>query len=759
FTNSASHRASYHRSTRVRRADMTSPGGVVKRTRCVPAGLLVLKSSAMSVDGVRTSVFTFQSAVHSVHVLRSLDQQRQKDIFCDVTVEVESRSFRAHSSVLACCSDYFYTRLLSHTGWNLIITLPDEVTVEGFVPLLQFAYTAKLHFTKENILEIHRCADLLGFHNLEKGCFDFLVPKFFNGSETNQEAKKRNKTCTHSKTCHDLQQAVSPERRPAAEADAGPQARVAAVELRDPAMPGVQSPGERPPSSSDEDLHLDSPLVTFPVPAGQNRAQLCLQNCGPQLLLSSSVASTEICPFLSMPRAGGSEDVHPAGDGCDGDVLQTGETLANRLTVDDGDSPSRTSAGEDLNVAPMVKEQFDQPLRALQTSLCPLSSTEANEVLDSITSVSNLEGTGTEGMPAFPSPEQIFPDPAHSEGCAQRSTVEREVAEHLAKGFWPELSSSLTESLESVDQAAVGNASDFHWLKHLDLGAAPDDCPFLRDLSSNEGHTSQTDAESKLESGEGSCVSTINSGENSECDTEGDGVGGTVPECEKNTEAVCAKTNCAVSRVMLAVHDGVKREPESEQKWEGPELSESVLCSASLPWQADLPVPAEQISSMSRRAFLRMLREQRLSPEQLELVQDVRRRSKNRMAAQRCRKRKLDCIYRLEGDIKKLRTQKEKLLHERRQLRRSMEDTRQSLSRLCQSVCTEASAPPEQLRLLPRYLSSDCSAPVILTCVTSSSRDPVLHARPEACPPDPGGNGAGVTPAGTQNNVTDSHVT
>ncbi|XP_026867808.2 transcription regulator protein BACH1-like isoform X2 [Electrophorus electricus] len=660
----------------------------------------------MSVDGVRTSVFTFQSAVHSVHVLRSLDQQRQKDIFCDVTVEVESRSFRAHSSVLACCSDYFYTRLLSHTGWNLIITLPDEVTVEGFVPLLQFAYTAKLHFTKENILEIHRCADLLGFHNLEKGCFDFLVPKFFNGSETNQEAKKRNKTSTHSKTCHDLQQAVSPERRPTAEADAGPQARVAAVELRDPAMPGVQSPGERPPSSSDEDLHLDSPLVTFPVPAGQNRAQLCLQNCGPQLLLSSSVASAEICPFLSMPRAGGSEDVHPAGDGCDGDVLQTGETLANGLTVDDGDSPSRTSAGEDLNVAPMVKEQFDQPLRALQTSLCPLSSTEANEVLDSIASVSNLEGTGTEGMPAFPSPEQIFPDPAHSEGCAQRSTVEREVAEHLAKGFWPELSSSLTESLESVDQAAVGNASDFHWLKHLDLGAAPDDCPFLRDLSSNEGHASQTDAESKLESGEGSCVSTINSGENSECDTEGDGVGGTVPECE-----------------------------------------------------ADLPVPAEQISSMSRRAFLRMLREQRLSPEQLELVQDVRRRSKNRMAAQRCRKRKLDCIYRLEGDIKKLRTHKEKLLHERRQLRRSMEDTRQSLSRLCQSVCTEASAPPEQLRLLPRYLSSDCSAPVILTCVTSSSRDPVLHARPEPCPPDPGGNGAGVTPAGTQNNVTDSHVT
>lgn len=49
----------------------------------------------------------------------------------------------------------------------------------GFEPLLKFAYTSKLHFGKENVLEIRNSASILGFRDLDEACFDFLLPKFF----------------------------------------------------------------------------------------------------------------------------------------------------------------------------------------------------------------------------------------------------------------------------------------------------------------------------------------------------------------------------------------------------------------------------------------------------------------------------------------------------------------------------------------------------------------------------------------------------
>lgn len=59
-----------------------------------------------------------------------------------------------------------------------------QVTVEGFEALLKFAYTSKLHFIKENVLQIRNAATMLGFRDLDEACFDFLLPKFFSKSKS-----------------------------------------------------------------------------------------------------------------------------------------------------------------------------------------------------------------------------------------------------------------------------------------------------------------------------------------------------------------------------------------------------------------------------------------------------------------------------------------------------------------------------------------------------------------------------------------------
>uniref|UniRef100_A0AAV2JBG1 Uncharacterized protein n=1 Tax=Knipowitschia caucasica TaxID=637954 RepID=A0AAV2JBG1_KNICA len=108
----------------------------------------------MDVPG-RSPKFTFESSVHSSHVLRSLEEQRQRDVLCDLTLlTAEGQSFRAHRSILVSCSEYFSQRIHSLSGQNTVITLPPEVTAAGFEPLLKFAYTSKLVFGKEDVLDI-----------------------------------------------------------------------------------------------------------------------------------------------------------------------------------------------------------------------------------------------------------------------------------------------------------------------------------------------------------------------------------------------------------------------------------------------------------------------------------------------------------------------------------------------------------------------------------------------------------------------------
>ncbi|XP_061665454.1 endoplasmic reticulum membrane sensor NFE2L1b isoform X3 [Syngnathoides biaculeatus] len=99
-----------------------------------------------------------------------------------------------------------------------------------------------------------------------------------------------------------------------------------------------------------------------------------------------------------------------------------------------------------------------------------------------------------------------------------------------------------------------------------------------------------------------------------------------------------------------------------------------------------IPFSNEKIVNLPVEEFNELLAKHQLSEAQLALVRDIRRRGKNKMAAQNCRKRKLDTIINLEEGVHQLRRDKARLLKEKMEFLRSIRQMKQKMQSLCQEV-------------------------------------------------------------------------
>jgi len=104
--------------------------------------------------------------------------------------------------------------------------------------------------------------------------------------------------------------------------------------------------------------------------------------------------------------------------------------------------------------------------------------------------------------------------------------------------------------------------------------------------------------------------------------------------------------------------------------------------------ELNLPFAVGEIIDLPIDAFNELLTHHTLTEAQLNLCRDIRRRGKNKVAAQNCRKRKIDLISQLEEEVSRARQQKQNLIAEREELYRLRNEWTTKLHNLESAVLT-----------------------------------------------------------------------
>ncbi|XP_021231970.1 zinc finger and BTB domain-containing protein 44 isoform X6 [Numida meleagris] len=138
--------------------------------------------------GVKT--FTHNSPAHSQEMLGKLNMLRNDGHFCDITIRVQDKIFRAHKVVLAACSDFFRSKLVGQAEDESKSVLDlHHVTVTGFIPLLEYAYTATLSINTENIIDVLAAASYMQMFSVASTCSEFMKSSILWNTPNSQQEK------------------------------------------------------------------------------------------------------------------------------------------------------------------------------------------------------------------------------------------------------------------------------------------------------------------------------------------------------------------------------------------------------------------------------------------------------------------------------------------------------------------------------------------------------------------------------------------
>lgn len=128
---------------------------------------LSCRAGDISCKGMTERIHSINLHNFSNSVLETLNEQRNRGHFCDVTVRIHGSMLRAHRCVLAAGSPFFQDKLL--LGYS-DIEIPSVVSVQSVQKLIDFMYSGVLRVSQSEALQILTAASILQIKTVIDEC-------------------------------------------------------------------------------------------------------------------------------------------------------------------------------------------------------------------------------------------------------------------------------------------------------------------------------------------------------------------------------------------------------------------------------------------------------------------------------------------------------------------------------------------------------------------------------------------------------------
>ncbi|CAG2057920.1 unnamed protein product [Timema podura] len=127
----------------------------------------------MALSVLPNNPMNFTENQHGNAVLEKLKTQKEQGRFCDVTLYVEGKQFKAHRNILASCSPYFDSVFKMHKTVKERLTITCQNS-DIFSCLLNYMYTGTVVIDKNNVAELLRLANHFLVLKLKSYCAEYL---------------------------------------------------------------------------------------------------------------------------------------------------------------------------------------------------------------------------------------------------------------------------------------------------------------------------------------------------------------------------------------------------------------------------------------------------------------------------------------------------------------------------------------------------------------------------------------------------------